>query len=310
MGDARAIRTDVRFRSGDGECAAWLLLPAGMENDPSVPIVVLAHGLSGERSQRLDVYAERFAERGYAALAFDYRHFGTSTGEPRALVDLGKQLEDWRSAVAYARTVKGVDPRRVILWGTSFGGGHVITAAADDPRIAATIAQCPFSDGLTAVMAMPKKTGLRLMLEALKDWTAAKLGKPPVRIPIVGSPGELAIMSSPDSLSGYRAILEASGLPFTVPRIPARYVFQIPTYRPGRRASEVWAPLLVCVCDRDQVTPAAKTVALASQAARGEVKRYDTDHFDIYVGEWFETVIADQIEFIERHVPARTSTSR
>jgi alpha-beta hydrolase superfamily lysophospholipase len=274
-----------------------------------VPIVVLAHGLAGERSQRLDTYAERFAERGYAALAFDYRHFGLSTGEPRALVDVGEQLEDWRSAVAYARTIAGIDPQRVILWGTSFSGGHVITTAAGDPGIAAVVAQCPFSDGVAAAISMPKKAAMRLMLEAFKDRMAAKRGKPAIRVPIVGSPGELAIMTSPDSLGGYQAILEASGQPFAVPEVPARIMFQVPVYRPGRRASAVQAPLLVCVCERDKVTPAAKTVRLASRAARGEVKRYDAGHFDIYVGERFEEVIADQIEFIERHVPVRTSRS-
>ena len=47
------------------------------------PGVVLAHGWTGVREQRLDAYAERFAGAGLAALVFDYRHFGASAGEPR-----------------------------------------------------------------------------------------------------------------------------------------------------------------------------------------------------------------------------------
>jgi dienelactone hydrolase len=296
-------RTDVRFRSGDGACDAWIFRPGGSEDRTALPIVVLAHGLGGIKRLRLDAYAERFAQRGYLALAFDYRHFEASTGEPRGLVDVARQQEDWRSAVAFARTVEGADPGKVILWGTSFAGGHVMVTAAGDERIAAVIAQCPFSDGLTAARSMPTRTSTRLMAAAVRDRTAALLGRPAVRVPIVGHPGELAVMSSPDSLPGLRAIYEAAGLPFEIPTIPARFMFQVPLYRPGRRAASVTAPLLVSLCERDKVTPADKTEQLALRAQRGEVKRYDVGHFDIYVGEQFESVIADQIEFIERHVP-------
>ncbi|WP_203337528.1 alpha/beta hydrolase [Nocardioides limicola] len=310
MTQTAVSRQDVRFTSGDGECGGWLFLPAGAATDSPVPIVVLGHGLAGIKSQRLDTFAQRFAERGYAALAFDYRHFGSSTGEPRQLADVGTQLEDYRSAVAHARTLSAIDPRRVILWGTSFAAGHVMVTAAEDPAIAAAIAQCPFSDGLTAALAMPKKTGIRLMLEAVKDRRTVKRKKPPVRVPVVGSPGDLAIMTSPDSMNGLRAIFDASGEPFEIPEIPARFMFQVPVYRPGRRASGVKAPLLVCLCERDKVTPARKTAQLASRAPQGEVKRYDADHFDIYVGEWFERVVADQIEFLERHVPVEATAVR
>src|SRR5919202_566943 len=112
-------RTDDRFDSGDTDCAAWLYgsLPA--------PLIVMGHGLGAVREMRLDAYAQRFAAAGFAALVFDYRHFGASGGEPRQLLDVRRQLEDWRAAVAFARTVDGIDPERVALWGTSFSGGHV-----------------------------------------------------------------------------------------------------------------------------------------------------------------------------------------
>ena len=40
------------------------------------------------------------AGAGFAALVFDYRHFGASTGEPRNLVDIGRQHDDWRDPIA------------------------------------------------------------------------------------------------------------------------------------------------------------------------------------------------------------------
>src|SRR5690349_3794769 len=38
----------------------------------------------------------------------------------------------------------------------------------------------------------------------------------------------------------------------------------------------------------------------------GEVRLYPEGHFDIYVGEPFERVVADQIAFLQRHVPVIT----
>ena len=124
-------RIDVEFPSGDDRCAAWLYRPEAAP-DAVVPIVVLAHGLGGVKEMRLDAYAERFTDAGYACLVFDYRHFGASGGEPRQLLDIERQLADWAAAVRYARRLDGVDSSRVILWGSSFSGGHVIEAAARD----------------------------------------------------------------------------------------------------------------------------------------------------------------------------------
>src|ERR1044071_98693 len=106
-------RTDLRFPSGDGHCAAWLYTPSEQPTNQRRPVVVMAHGLAGVKEMGLDAFAERFADAGYACLVFDYRPFGASCGEPRQLLDIQRQLEDWRSAVSYARTVDGVDPDRV-----------------------------------------------------------------------------------------------------------------------------------------------------------------------------------------------------
>src|SRR4051794_6124540 len=144
------MRRDLTFPSGGDQCAAWFYEPEGGAAAPAA-CVVLAHGFGGVRGARLDAFAERFAEAGLAALVFDYRHFGDSTGEPRQLLDIGRQLDDWRAAIAFARSLPEVDPDRVAAWGTSFSGGHVAVIAAEDPRLAAAISQGPYMDGLWAL---------------------------------------------------------------------------------------------------------------------------------------------------------------
>ena len=138
VGTMVSERIDLAFDSDGERCAAWLYLPA--EEGPH-PAVVMAHGFAGTREARLWAYPERFQAAGFAALVFDYRYFGDSTGESRQLLSIRHQLEDWRNAIAFVRTHEQIDPDRVALWGTSFSGGHVVGLPADDPRTAAVIAQ-------------------------------------------------------------------------------------------------------------------------------------------------------------------------
>ena len=106
-------------------------------------------------------------------------------------------------------------------------------------------------------------------------------------------------------MPGFNAILEASGISDWPSRVPARVMFQIPRYAPGRRAKDIRTPILFCICDRDSVTPARKTDKYAAQAVRSETLHYDAGHFEIYVGDLFETVVCDQISFLAEHVPTR-----
>ncbi|WP_370287757.1 alpha/beta hydrolase [Nocardioides sp.] len=293
-------RSDVTFPAGDGTCAAWLYRPEGAVGP--VPVLVMAHGLSGVKEMRLDAFAERFADAGYACLVFDYRHFGASSGEPRQLLDVDTQLVDWRAAIAHARTLPDVDPDRVVAWGTSFSGGHVIVLAAEDRRLAAAISQCPFTHGLASALTIPPLVSAKVTARALRDAVGALLGRPPVMVPACGAPGSTALMTAPDCEPGMSALVPP-GLEVRSD-VAARFVLQIIRRYPGRRAQDVACPILFAICEPDSVAPAKQTKRYAAQAPRGEVVLYDVGHFDIYVGEAFETNIAHHLDFLARHVPA------
>ena len=116
--------------------------------DGGRPCVVMAHVFGGTRDSGLEPFAEAFADAGLDALLFDYRCFGDSTGEPRQYAWPPRHRDDYRAAVDFARGLDGVDPERVVLWGSSWSGGHVVHVAADDQRIAAVVAQTPDIDGI------------------------------------------------------------------------------------------------------------------------------------------------------------------
>ena len=295
MGSAN--REDVRFNSGHDQIGAWLYRPDSVSNSP---LLVMAHGLGAVRTMRLDAYAERFSAAGYACLVFDYRNFGDSGGRPRQLVDVRMQLQDWTAAVAYARTLPHIDARRIGLWGTSFGGGHVIATAARLPGIAAVVAQCPFTDGIASARTLTPLIMAGITALALRDLVAARLGKPPVMVPVAGRPHEVALMNAPDVYPGYTSLVP-DGSPL-INEVAARFGLKLSTYHPGRLAAKVPCPILFCVCESDSVAPAAATCRHAAKAPRGEVKIYPEGHFEIYVGDAFERVVTDQLGFLDKHL--------
>jgi dienelactone hydrolase len=299
-------RSEVAFGSHGGTCQAWRYTPQEHAVSPAVvrPCVVMAHGLGATRDASLAPYAERFAAAGMHVLLFDYRHFGASGGEPRQLVSVRRQLQDYAAAVEFARALAGVDPARVAVWGTSFAGGHALVTAAQVPGIAAAVCQCPMMDGLAAVRQILQYAGpaqlLRLSGHGLWDAVLAPFGRAHY-LPTVGTPGSLAVMSSPDADAGYRALVP----PGFRCEIAARIALTVGLYRPVRHADSVRCPVLVQICEQDSVAPAAAAEAVVRRLGeRGEVQRYPIGHFEPYFGAWFERSVGDQLDFLRRRLGA------
>jgi pimeloyl-ACP methyl ester carboxylesterase len=259
----------------------------------------MAHGFGGTINAGLEPYAHRFAEAGIHALIFDYRHFGTSDGHPRQLLSIRRQLEDWMAAVAFARTLDNVDGDRIALFGSSFSGGHVVEVAVRDGATKAVVSQCPMMDGLAALRNLLAYAGpgplLALTWRGISDLVLSMVGVGPRMLPIVGMPGTLAAMSTPDATPGFEAIAP----PDWRNEVCARIALSVGIYRPGRKAALLRCPILIQICEKDSVAPAEAAEKAAKRAGHlSEVRRYPIGHFDIYVGEDFERSVADQIRFL------------
>jgi uncharacterized protein len=293
---ARA-RTDVRFHSGETECAGVFIRP---ETTDDVPCVVFAHGFGALKEGGPVRMAERFAGEGYAGLAFDYRYFGESGGEPRQLLSAKHQLDDWRAAIAFARAQDGIDAGRIVLWGSSFSGGHGMALAAEDHSIAAVIAQAPYTDGPKTLLALGPLQNVRLAIAGLRDLFSSAFGGENL-IPIVGPPGATAAMTTSDAEPGYRAMYD-EGFEWRN-EFTARAALTLPFYSPGKRTEAIGCPLLVQVCSDDAITPPAPAIEAAHRAREGELVTYaGIGHFEIYRGEHLERAAADQIDFLQRHL--------
>jgi fermentation-respiration switch protein FrsA (DUF1100 family) len=295
---------EVEFTSAGVRCSAWHLTASTPQYAGSAgrPCVVMAHGFGGTRDTGLLAYARGFAAAGLDGLVFDYRGFGTSEGSPRQLVSYRQQRADYHAAIAAARVLPGVDPDRIVLWGTSYSGGHVVPVAVADGRIAAILSLTPAMDGLAALGAIAKRHPValvRLALHGVRDLIGTAFGRDPHNLAVVGAPGTTAMITSPGALEGYLALAG----PTWRNEVAARAALEVGLNRPTRFASRLRTPMLVQIGTNDSVAPPSAARRAATKAGRyATVRSYPVDHFDVYDGQGQQQALADQLDFLNRQL--------
>lgn len=289
---------------GIGLGATWFPAVSGdLAGPDGRPCVVMAHGFGCTRDGGLEPFAERFAAAGCHVVTFDYRGFGTSDGQPRQRVSYRRQRQDYAAVVASVRHLDDVDPDRVVVWGTSYSGGHVVAVAARDHRIAAVISQGAALDGL-AILRKPEKTdpntprskGPCMIAAALRDLSTVITRRDPVRVDSVGAPGDFALLTAED----FTDYLDLMG-PTWRNAVCARSLLGLPFNRAVLRAGDVECPTLFVIAEQDTIAPPASVREAARRVgALAEIVTYDCPHFDIYGGQVFEQSVTAQVGFLTR----------
>ncbi len=259
------------------------------------PAIILCTGFSGTQdTPSIRAAAEHFAAAGIQSFTFDYSTFGESSGGPRQIISVPRQLRDIRALITHVRSLPTVDPDRIALWGSSLGGGHVITIGASDPRIAAIVAQVPFNGVARRVEGRPTRVSLGLLWTAVKDKVRGWFRLRPLYVKAVGGLEERAVMVSRRAQNLIGAMDSRSWSNIVAPR----GLLDMAVYRPGRAVHRLACPLLVCTAREDTEIPAELTDELAARAACGKQISYDVSHFDIYLPEIRQRVLRDQAEFL------------
>ena len=294
-------RKDVSFNVNGTPVSAWLYLPE--DRSGQIPCIVMGQGLGGTKNMGLEFYAARFQQAGMAVLAFDYRYLGASGGEPRQLIWIPYQLEDWAAAIEYARSLKEIDQAKVGLWGTSLSGGHVMVTAAKDGRIACVAAQCPLLDGSAGGSEVVERVGIKYMLRmvghAQRDLVRSWLRLSPHKIPIVGQPRTIALMADAEAWNAFGELAPDD----FVNEACARIGIRMDKYKPINYMGKVKCPVLLQLCDNDISLPASVAhIAGKLLGDHAEVIHYPIGHFDIYLGDNFEKAVKDQVTFLKKHL--------
>jgi fermentation-respiration switch protein FrsA (DUF1100 family) len=300
-------RGDVRIPTASGdELDAWLYLPDAPAPHPTV---VMAHGIGGVKAAGLAPFADFLARNGFAALVFDYRHWGSSDGAPRELLSIRRQRQDYRTALHWAAGHEALDASRIFAWGTSFAGMHIVDLAASEPLLAGAIAQCPLVDGLAALTKIGPLRALRLTGTAIIDLLGSLTGRPARYLPLSVAPGTPGVIATEDALVGLERLSPPDGQPWPN-RITARSLLDVAFHRPVRVAAAARCPLLMVVAESDTMAPTRPAVRVAARAPRGELYRSRGRHYDVYAGGIdHHNVLRVELDFLLRHAGVNRRTA-
>jgi len=290
-------REDVAFYSEGCRLSAHLYLPDGRKEGEQRPAVVLAHGFTGVKEQTLPAYAERFAGQGWVALTFDYRGFGTSEGQRGRLLAL-EQVEDIRNAVTYVRSRSDVDPQRIGLWGTSYGCGLAVYAAAFDQRVKAVVAQIGIADGLTSATRALNPQQVEALRAGIEQDRRQRVltGRGMYVDPF-------AIIPDPEMIAFFERHFPT--MPHLKTQILLQYVEAHLEFSPISVVDRI-APraLLIIAAEHDVICPADELKRMYERA--GNPKKFllveGLTHFQCYEGEGMERTCGEAIEWYKAHL--------
>ena len=128
------MKTRFTFDSEGETLVGDLFLPDAAE---PAGVVVAVGPLTSVKEQASGTYAEALAERGYAALAFDYRYFGESEGQPRQFESPEANIEDIRNAATALLADERLKGLPIFGLGVCFGAGPMVRSVSEDPRFRA-----------------------------------------------------------------------------------------------------------------------------------------------------------------------------
>lgn len=283
-----------------GEKIVGTLYVPDTRSSTRLPCVVLGHGWGMVAGGDLEDYAKAIVQRGIAALTFDYRNLGKSEGEPRQHLDPWKQIEDFRAGISFVRSQPEIDPERIGVWGSSYGGGHVLTVAATDPRVRCVVSQVPtISSWRAARKRMSAETWTAQWASFIKDREAVFAGAERGTIQTVSDNSNDKVayvgLDSFDYMSSEGARCQTWRNYTTIASLELARAYEPGSYL--YRITET--PLLMIVADQDMTTPTDLQIqAFESLATEKKLLTVPGGHYSVYqkhftvtsaaAADWFE----------------------
>ncbi|MZD06082.1 alpha/beta fold hydrolase [Streptomyces sp. SID5785] len=121
-----------------------LYRPASQPAGDASPAVLVVGSWLTVKEQMAGRYAAGLAARGLTALAFDFRGYGASKGDPRSFESPERKITDILNAVDYLKSRSDVDASRVGALGICAGAGYIAVAGTRSPQIRSVAMVAPW----------------------------------------------------------------------------------------------------------------------------------------------------------------------
>jgi len=159
----------VQFTSAGLKLAGLLHLPSDYRKGERRPAFLVLHGFGSRKdSDGMRIAAELYASLGYVALRFDFRGCGDSEGARGRVICL-EQVADARAALEFLMDRPEVDPKRIGIYGHSFGAAVAVYAAGVEPRFAACISSGGWGDGIKKFRKQHESTEAWVKFQAMLE---------------------------------------------------------------------------------------------------------------------------------------------
>ena len=187
-----AMEKKITFKNENQTLVGNLFLPDSYKGGDQLPGVVITGAWTTVKEQMPTTYAKELADRGYAALVFDFRSWGESEDTVKYLENPQRKTDDINAAANYLATRPEVDPDKVAGLGICASAGYMSDAAATNPTIKAFALVAPWLHNEAIVQAVyGGEEGVKGLLSAAE---AAEQSDEPVYLEAASLTNEKAIM--------------------------------------------------------------------------------------------------------------------
>ena len=296
------MKRPVSFYSEGVRLVGDVYCPDDLRSGEQRAGIVLCHGYTGVKDLYLPDNARVLNEAGYVVLTFDYKGWGESGG-PRSRLAPHGRVADVQAALTFLGTLAEVDPGRLGIYGTSYGGATVVWVAAVDARVRCAVSVVGIGNGARWMRSVRRPDEWHdLLARARQDAVKRVLdgeSEPVAREEIL----------LPDRQSAELAAAARRNNPAAVGTIPLEYVEQTLQFNPEWVVDRIAPrPILFITTDNDRLVPPEESAALYARA--GEPKKLVTlkgyGHYEVYAEPAFSEVMKATVEWYRRHLPAFT----
>ena len=289
----------VRFYSGPGySLSAVISIPDARDPSERHPGVILCQGYAGLKDALMPEVAARLSAEGYVTLRFDYRGFGESQGPRHRLIPL-EQIEDIRNGLTCLGVRDEVDPERLAIWGTSFGGAHAAYAAAVDDRVRCIVSVVGIGNGERWLRCLRREWEWQAFLMELEEDRNQRV--------VSGQSRRVhpyhIMETTPEGWEFWKETVAANPERGEV-EMPLECADAIIEYKPESAIHEMTCPALYVSAEFDALTPLDEQVGLYERSP--EPKHYvimpDVDHHGIYKEPHLSRLLDLSVEWFNEHL--------
>ena len=299
------MKKPVSFYSEGQRLVGDVYYPDGLAAREPRAGIVLCHGYTGVKDIYLPDNARVLNEAGYVVLTFDYKGWGDSEGTRSRLAPYSR-VADVQAALTFIGTLPEVDPERLGIYGTSYGGATVVWVGAVDARVKCVVSVVGIGHGVRWMRSVRRPDEFHdLLARADQDRLAQALE------------GKSALVKReeillPDRQSAELAAAARRNNPAAVGTIPLEYVHETLAFNPEWVVDRIAPrPILFITTDDDRLVPPEESLALHARA--GEPKKLVVlkgyGHYEVYLEPAFSEVMRETTAWFQQHLPARALTA-